>query len=105
MWEVYKPAFERRYGYYVLPILYGDCFVARFEPGRDQEQGALVIKQWWWEPGVEQSESLQAALLNCFKRFLNYLDADTLGIDDSTAEQAGLGWLPPAIEGMAVKRR
>ena len=39
-------------GYYVLPILYGDRFVARFEPGRDKKSGALVIKQWWWEPDV-----------------------------------------------------
>jgi len=52
VWEVYKPADERRYGYYVLPILYGDRFVARFEPGRDKKSGALVIKQWWWEPDV-----------------------------------------------------
>ena len=53
IWEVYKPVAERRYGYYVLPILYGDRFVARFEPGRDKKNGALIIKKWWWESGVE----------------------------------------------------
>ncbi|MCK5327839.1 MAG: AlkZ family DNA glycosylase, partial [Candidatus Latescibacteria bacterium] len=46
-WEVYKPVAERRYGYYVLPVLHGDRFVARFEPGRDKKNGALIIKKWW----------------------------------------------------------
>ena len=36
-WEVYKPDKEREYGYYVLPIIYGERFIARFEPGRDKK--------------------------------------------------------------------
>jgi len=96
IWEVYKPIAERRYGYYVLPILYGDRFVARFEPGRDKENGALIIKQWWWEPGMEQSERMQANLLHCFDRFLNYLGADSLQVDRRAAEEAGLEWLASA---------
>ncbi|MBC8249820.1 MAG: AlkZ family DNA glycosylase [Anaerolineales bacterium] len=92
-WEVYKPVAERRYGYYVLPVLHGDRFVARFEPGRDKKSGALIIKKWWWESGVSQSERMHLNLLHCFKRFLNYLGTDNLQIDSKTAEQAGLDWL------------
>lgn len=92
-WEVYKPVAERRYGYYVLPILHGDRFVARFEPGRDKKSGALVIKKWWWEPGVSQSERMRLPLRHGFKQFLSYLGTDRLQIDGETAEQAGLGWL------------
>jgi len=47
VWEVYKPAAEREYGYYVLPILYGDRFVARIEAKRDDR--VLRIIGWWWE--------------------------------------------------------
>lgn len=93
VWEVYKPVAERRYGYYVLPILYGDQFVARFEPGRDKKKGALIIKNWWWEPGVTPSKRMQSDLCQCFRRFLGYLGTDDLRIDGKVAEQAGLDWL------------
>ena len=92
-WEVYKPVAERRYGYYVLPVLHGDRFIARFEPGRDKKNGALIIKKWWWESGVTPSKRMQSDLFRCFKRFLNYLGTDNLQIDSKTAEQEGLDWL------------
>jgi uncharacterized protein YcaQ len=92
-WEVYKPVAERRYGYYVLPILHGDRFVARFEPGRDKKSGALIIKKWWWESGVTPSKRMQSDLRHCFERFLSYLGTDNLQIDGKTARQKGLDWL------------
>jgi uncharacterized protein YcaQ len=92
VWEVYKPAAERRYGYYVLPVLYGDRFIARFEPGRDKKSGALLVKNWWWEDGVTPAEHMQFALSRCFERFLGYLGADSLQIGQA-AQQAGLEWL------------
>jgi len=95
-WEVYKPLGERRYGYYVLPVLYGDRFIARFEPGRDKKSGALIIKQWWWEPGVVPSRDMQCALRRCLLRFLDFVGADSLQMDDRVAEQAGLDGLVSA---------
>ncbi len=94
VWEVYKPVAERQYGYYVLPILYGDRFVARFEPGRDKESGALLIKQWWWEPDVTPSDDTRRALRHCFEDFLHYLDTDQLQVEPKAAHQADLTWLP-----------
>lgn len=75
-WEVYKPADKRVYGYYVLPVLYGDQFVARFEPSIAKQSRTLVIKNWWWEPGVSQSEQMRAEIQRCLLRFANYLEAD-----------------------------
>lgn len=96
-WEVYTPVAKRRYGYYVLPVLYGDRFVARFEPGHDKKDGALIVKKWWWEPEVTQSERMHFELSNCFKRFLRYLSADILRIESTTADQAGLSWLSSSM--------
>jgi uncharacterized protein YcaQ len=93
VWEVYKPVAERQYGYYVLPVLYGDRFVARFEPGRDKKNGTVIVKDWWWEPGVNPSKRMQSALSRCFKRFLDYLDTDGVQIADGLVERAGLKWL------------
>ena len=97
VWEVYKPAAQREYGYYVLPILYGDRFVARFEPGRDKKRGALTVQNWWWEKGGSPSPEMQVALINCFRRFLTYLGRDTLLVDDGAVAQADLGWLRAAF--------
>ena len=93
-WEVYKPVAEREYGYYVLPVLYGDRFIARFEPGRDKDSGALIIKNWWWEKDIERLEEMCGALQDCFARFLSYLGTDRIDIDKAMVEREGLEWLP-----------
>jgi uncharacterized protein YcaQ len=92
-WEVYVPADKRRYGYYVLPILYGDRFVARFEPGYDKKRGILTIKKWWWESEVYSSEQMKTEIVLCFRRFLQYLGANCLVIDRQPREKANLEWL------------
>jgi uncharacterized protein len=53
LWEVYVPAAKRRWGYYVLPILFGDRLVGRIEPRIDRGAGALRILGLWWEDGFE----------------------------------------------------
>lgn len=92
-WEVYKPENERRYGYYVLPVLHNDKFIARFEPGWEKKSNTLIIKNWWWEDGIKQSKGMRRDLIRCFKRFSDYLDADKICVEDSALEQAGLDWL------------
>jgi uncharacterized protein YcaQ len=53
LWEVYVPAAKRRWGYYVLPILYGDEFVGRIEPRIERKTGTLRIVGLWWEDGFD----------------------------------------------------
>ncbi len=84
-WEVYKPAAEREYGYYVLPILYGNRFIARFEPGRDRKNNALILKNWWWEADVEPDADMQAALRACFERFMGFLGVENIRIEGEVA--------------------
>jgi len=56
LWEVYVPEKKRRWGYYVLPMLYGDRFVGRIEPRLDRRSGTLNILGIWFEPGFEPME-------------------------------------------------
>lgn len=81
-WEVYKPVSKRQYGYYVLPVLYGDKLVARFEPEIHRGNEPLIIKNWWWEENYEVTEEAIAAMMGCFERFCKYLKAD--GLEESS---------------------
>ncbi|HEX5040568.1 MAG TPA: crosslink repair DNA glycosylase YcaQ family protein [Candidatus Limnocylindria bacterium] len=56
LWEVYVPEAKRRWGYYVLPILYGDRFVGRIEPRLDRKAGTLNILGIWFEPAFEPND-------------------------------------------------
>ena len=51
LWEVYVPEAKRRWGYYVLPMLYGDRFVGRIEPRLDRRTSTLNIVGVWLEAG------------------------------------------------------
>lgn len=53
VWEVYVPAAKRRWGYYVLPILYGDRIVGRIEPRIERRSETLRIAGLWWEDGFD----------------------------------------------------
>ena len=53
VWEVYVPQAKRRWGYYVLPILFGDRFVGRIEPRLERRDGTLRVIGLWWEPGFD----------------------------------------------------
>ncbi|GAC1431213.1 MAG: winged helix-turn-helix domain-containing protein [Ktedonobacteraceae bacterium] len=73
MWEVYKPASQRRWGYYVLPVFYKDRFVARFDSRL--EKGIWNITNWWWEPDVVVDDEMLDALRIAKEAFLSYLRA------------------------------
>jgi uncharacterized protein len=58
--EIYVPAPQRLYGYYVLPFLFGDRFAARVDLKADRKTGVLQIPAAWLEPAAEQDETAQA---------------------------------------------
>jgi uncharacterized protein YcaQ len=53
VWEVYVPEKKRRWGYYVLPILFGDRLVGRIEPRIDGKSGTMRVLGLWWEAGFD----------------------------------------------------
>jgi uncharacterized protein len=57
LWEVYVPEAKRRWGYYVLPILFGDRFVGRIEPRLDRKAKSLAVIGIWFEPGFVPMET------------------------------------------------
>ena len=76
IWEVYKPAAARRWGYYTLPILYGDWLVARLDPRLDRATNTLRLLGFWREPDAIADEAAFAeALARGLARFATFLRA------------------------------
>ena len=51
VWELFIPPAKRRWGWYVLPMLFRDRFVGRIEPRIDRESGTVRVLDLWWEDG------------------------------------------------------
>jgi uncharacterized protein YcaQ len=70
--EVYKPAAERRYGYYVLPLVAGDRIAGRADVRADRRSGVLRLLAWHPERGRRRP----AALDRAFARLARQLDLE-----------------------------
>ncbi|MER2143742.1 MAG: crosslink repair DNA glycosylase YcaQ family protein [Eubacteriales bacterium] len=73
-WEIYTPVNQRKYGYYVLPILYGDKFVGRIEAAADRKAATLVVRNIWYEDGVKQTKKLARAIEGACRRLAKFND-------------------------------
>ena len=72
-WEVYVPEDKRKYGYYVIPVLYGDRFIARFEPDGKRSLNNFSIKNWWWEKGVNPYKQMIEDICQAFNELTDFL--------------------------------
>jgi len=54
-WEVYTPVVQRKYGYYVLPVLCNDKFIGRIEMETDKKNRRLIVKNFWAENKIDIS--------------------------------------------------
>ena len=71
-WEIYTPAPKRKYGFYVLPILYGDRFAGRIEAVCQLKTNVLLVKNIWYEDGVRQTKKLLSEIDKTLKRFARF---------------------------------
>jgi uncharacterized protein YcaQ len=77
--EVYKPAHQRKFGYYTLPILWGDQLVGRFDSKLDRTTDTFVILGLWLEDkALGRNEAFAEALARGFARFVTFLGAGKL---------------------------
>ena len=51
VWELFVPPAKRRWGWYVLPMLFRDRLVGRIEPRIDRDGGQVQVLDLWWEDG------------------------------------------------------
>lgn len=77
-WEIYTPAAKRKYGFYVLPLLYNDSFIGRMEAVADKMASTLTVKNIWYENGVRQTKNLRTAFEGCINRFAEFNECNNV---------------------------
>jgi hypothetical protein len=77
VWELYVPPAKRRWGWYVLPILFRDQLVGRFEPRIDAAEGSVQVLAVWWEDGFEprRVEGFVDAMRDALRAYLRFAGA------------------------------
>jgi len=80
VWEGFFPAAKRRWGYYVLPIVFGDRFVGRIEPRIDRERARVEVLGLWWEDGFapRRADGFVDAMRDALRAYLRFADAERL---------------------------
>jgi uncharacterized protein len=80
VWEGFFKAEKRRWGYYVLPILFGDRLVGRIEPRIDREGGRVELLGLWWEDGFapRRAAGFVEAMRDALEAYLRFAGADRL---------------------------
>ncbi|HET9674900.1 MAG TPA: crosslink repair DNA glycosylase YcaQ family protein [Gaiellaceae bacterium] len=78
VWELFFPPAKRRWGWYVLPVLFGDRFVGRIEPRIDRDGGAVTVLGLWWEEGFapRRAEGFVDAMRTALRAYLGFAGTD-----------------------------
>jgi uncharacterized protein YcaQ len=78
--EIYVPARQRRWGYYVLPILHRERLVARADMAIDRSAGVLRVLALHREPGVRRTPALDRAVTRALERLAAWRGADAVHV-------------------------
>jgi hypothetical protein len=80
VWELFIPPAKRRWGWYVLPLLFRDRLVGRIEPRIDRAGGRVQVLDLWWEDGFElrRTDGFVDAMRDALRAYLRFAGANRL---------------------------
>ena len=80
VWELFVPPAKRRWGWYVLPLLFRDRLVGRIEPRIDRAGGRVEMIDLWWEDGFtpRRVEGFVDAMRDALRAYLRFAGAGRL---------------------------
>ncbi len=70
--ECYVPEAKRKYGYFVLPILWKNKFVGRLDAKADRKEGILVIRKLYFEPGFKVTSAFDNRFQKVLEAFAKF---------------------------------
>jgi uncharacterized protein YcaQ len=80
--ECFVPKAKRKYGYFSLPVLIGDTFVARMDSKADRKQGQLVIHNFHVEP-VELTKTMITGIAKAIEEFAIFNQCNSIELSKS----------------------
>lgn len=83
--ECFVPAAKRIYGYFSLPVLAGETFIARMDAKADRKQKALIVHNLHFEP-IELTESTIEKFVLALKAFVLFNQCDDIVFTRSNQE-------------------
>ncbi len=84
--EIFVPAAQRTYGYYVFPVLQGDRLIGRIDARADRATGCLHVTRFWPEDGVRMGAGRRARIVAELTRLRGLANCETVTF--------GPGWCP-----------
>jgi uncharacterized protein YcaQ len=82
--ECYVPEPKRKYGYFVLPILFGSNIVGRLDPKADRKTKTLIIKNIFFENGFNEFDELIPKLAKQIAAMAKFNDCDCVELLNTT---------------------
>jgi uncharacterized protein len=80
VWDLFHPPAKRRFGWYVLPMLFRDRLVGRVEPRIDRDGGRVEVIGLWWEDGFNpaRADGFVDAMREALRAYLRFAGVDRL---------------------------
>ncbi len=89
--ECYLPAAKRKYGYFVLPILWTDAagasrFIARMDAKADRKPKTLIARRLIFEPDFDGYAEALPALADALRAFAGFNRCDSVSVEETNPE-------------------
>ena len=79
--ECYVPAPKRRWGYFCLPVLWGDRFIARLDAVADRPSRKLVVRRLLFEAEIRDVQEFLPSLTARLQAFAAFNDCEKVVIE------------------------
>jgi uncharacterized protein len=88
--EIYVPAAKRKYGYFVLPIQWGDRLIGRMDAKADRSESCLLIQNLVFEASFKQLGSIKEPLREALDAFASFQGCAQWKIGRVSSKRFGL---------------